>query len=99
VLLVSYIGVNDPRTCAHYNKSCPLAPQAVQNVKWLQGYFDWTKSDPKVAGINGWHFENRTTTLTHLNSAAGLRVGVGDALLPASPHTGGYCPSKVGRII
>ena len=39
-LLVPYIGANNPLVCAHYNRSCPLGPQAAENVLRLQGYFD-----------------------------------------------------------
>lgn len=26
----------------------------------MDGYFAWAKEDPRIAGFNGWHFNNRS---------------------------------------
>ena len=50
----------DPLHCAAKNKSCPLDDQAKQIVLKLDGFFEWAKSDDKIAGFNPWHFANRS---------------------------------------
>ena len=51
---------SSPSHCAASNVSCPLDPQAKQIVIKLQGFFEWAKKDPKIAGFNPWHFSNRS---------------------------------------
>ena len=38
----------------------PLAAQSVQMVAKLDGYFEWAKAQPRIAGFTPWHFLNRT---------------------------------------
>jgi hypothetical protein len=38
----------------------PLDGQAKNLVEKLDGYFDWAKSDERIAGFNPWHFNNRS---------------------------------------
>lgn len=35
--------------------------QAEQIVIKLNGFFQWAKAEPRIAGFNPWHFRNRTT--------------------------------------
>ena len=37
----------------------PLAKSSRSVVEKLKAYFAWAKEDPRVAGINPWHFNNR----------------------------------------
>ena len=69
VMQVPYIAANNPLVCAHYNRSCPLAPQAEQNVLRLRGYFEWARNDSRVGGMVPWHFENRTSTRVDMSAA------------------------------
>lgn len=39
----------------------PLAAQSVQMVAKLDGYFEWAKAEPRIAGFTPWHFLNRTS--------------------------------------
>ena len=61
VLFVPGIFASDPLHCAAGNVSCPLDAQAEQIVLKLDGFFEWAKAEPRVAGFNPWHFANRST--------------------------------------
>ena len=38
----------------------PLAMQSTQIVAKLDGYLEWAKAEPRIAGFSPWHFLNRT---------------------------------------
>jgi hypothetical protein len=59
LLQVPGIFACDPVRCAAKakegeGKECPLDSQAQQVVSKLQGFFEWAKADPKIAGFNPW---------------------------------------------
>jgi len=39
----------------------PLDEQAANLVDKLDGYFEWAKTDTRIAGFNPWHFNNRSS--------------------------------------
>merc|ERR1711957_743034 len=56
------IFASSPAHCSSSGVQCPLDDQAKQIVIKLDGFFEWAKSEPRVAGFNPWHFANRSGT-------------------------------------
>lgn len=54
VFFVPGIFASDPVHCTAGNVSCPLDAQAQQIVEKLDGFFEWAKVEPRVAGFNPW---------------------------------------------
>lgn len=66
VLFVPGIFASSPDGCMRKGVHCPLDSQAKQIVIKLDGFWQWAKSEPRVAGFNPWHFRNRSSCQWHL---------------------------------
>lgn len=59
-LFVPGVFASSPEGCMSKGRKCPLDSQAEQIVIKLSGFFEWAKTEPRIAGFNPWHFRNRT---------------------------------------